>query len=167
MSDEVTDDYFEAAPVDDGIAVRMSDNLAGVLTEMTHLLLRVFEGDLAPNGRLGGSRFRRGRSPEAVLRDMFPDAYRDRAKARSFRQRHSGVLRDTAAIRRVRDRVAAGTTHVISEAEIDDWLVALGLGRFLFVRRNARKTDQLGWWISHMQSTLAITINPSLRGVER
>lgn len=163
MSDEVTDDYFEADAVSDGIAVRMSDNVAEVLTETMHLLLRLFEDGLAPDG----SRFRRGRSAEVVLRDMFPDAYRDRAQARSFRERHAGTLRDTAAIRRVRDRVAAGPTHVISEEEIDDWLVALGLSRFLYLRRNARKTDQLGWWLSHMQTTLAVTINPRLRDVEQ
>lgn len=162
----MSDDYFEAEPVSDGIAVRMSDNLAEILTEMTHLLLRLFEGGLASDGRFGGGRFRRGRSAEAVLRDMFPDAYRDRAEARSFRERHAGVLRDTAPIRRVRDRVASGTTHVISVEEIDDWLVTLGLGRFLYIRRNARKTDGLGWWISHVQTSLAATITPRLREVE-
>lgn len=163
----MSDDYFEAEPVSDGIAVRMSDNLAEILTEMTHLLLRLFEGGLASDGRFGGGRFRRGRSAEAVLRDMFPDAYRDRREAQSFRQRHARVLRDTAAVRRVRDRVVAGTTHVIDQAEIDDWIIALGLSRFLFERRNARKTNELGCWISHVQAMLAATINPRLTGLHR
>ena len=166
MSDEDvqhgnTDDYFDAVVVSDGIAIRMSDSVVEVLLDMTHRLLRLFEDGLVEDG----GRFRRGRSAESVLHDMFPDAYRDRAEARSFRERHAGTLRDTAAIRRVRDRVAAGPTHVISEEEIDDWLHALGLGMFLFVRRNARKTNEVGWWISYIQSVLLFTINPRLRGV--
>ena len=166
MSDEDvqhanTDDYFDAVVVDDGIAIRMSDSVVEVVLDLTHRLLRLFEDGLVE----GGDRFRRGRSAEAVLRDMFPDAYRDRAEARSFRERHAGTLRDTAAIRRVRDRVAAGPVHVISEEEIDDWLRALGLGMFLVIRRNARKTNAVGWWISAIQSVLLHTIDPRLRDV--
>ncbi|MFI7673610.1 DUF2017 family protein [Actinophytocola sp. NPDC049390] len=158
----ITDD-FDAVAVSDGIAVRMTDNVAETLTEMMRQLLRLLEDDrVEPRGR-----FRRGRSPEAVLRDMFPDAYRDRREAQSFRQRHARVLRDTAAVRRVRDRVVAGTTHVIDQAEIDDWIIALGLSRFLFERRNARKTNELGCWISHVQAMLAATINPRLTGLHR
>ena len=157
-----TDDFFDAVAVSDGIAIRMSDSVVEVLLDVTHRLLRLFEDGLVE----GGGRFRRGRSAEAVLHDMFPDAYRDRAGSRSFRERHAGTLRDTAAIRRVRDRVAAGPAHVISEEEVDDWLRALGLGMFLVIRRNARKTNTVGWWISFIQSALIITLNPRLRSVQ-
>lgn len=168
MSDEdvqygITDDYFDAVAVSDGTAVRMSDNVAEILTELMHGLIRLLEDDRVERGGW----FRRGRSAEAVLRDMFPDAYRDRAEARSFRHRHASVLRDTAAVRRVRDRVVAGTTHVIDQAEVDDWIVALGLSRFLYERRSARKISELGCWITNMQTVLAVTINPKLRGVQR
>jgi uncharacterized protein DUF2017 len=81
-----------------------------------------------------------------VLRDMFPDVYRDRAQARSFRERHAGTLRDTTAVRRVLDRVVADTTHVIDHAEVDDWIAALGLARFLFTRRRVPRQDEVGMW---------------------
>ncbi len=160
MTDQygVTDDYFDAVAVSDGVAVRMSDNVAEVLTEMMHSLLRLLEDGVVARG----GRFRRGRSPEAVLRDMFPDAYRDRAEARSFRERHAGTLRDTAAVRRVHDRLVNGTTHVIDVPEVDDWIVALGLSRFLYTRRDARKVDEFGLWITHAQTTLLIVVNPKL-----
>jgi hypothetical protein len=159
--DGITDDYFDAVPVSDGVAVRMSDNVAEILTDLLHRLLRLLEeGQVEPGGR-----FRRGRSAEAVLCDMYPDAYRDRAEARSFRERHAAVLRDTAAVRRVHDRCVGGTEHVIDHAEVDDWVVALGLGRYLFTRRDTRKIDAIDLWINHMQANLVAALNPKLRGL--
>lgn len=162
MDDEiqygVTDDYFDAVPVSDGVAVRMSDNVAEVLTDLLHQLLRLLDDDLVE--RRG--RFRRGPTPESMLRDMFPDAYRDRAEAKAFRERHAAVLRDTAAVRRVRDRVVRGTTHVIDQAEVDDWIVALGLARYIRTRRNARRIDEFGIWINYAQASLAVAVNPRL-----
>jgi hypothetical protein len=158
--DGITDDYFDAVPASDGVAVRMSDNVAEVLADLLHRLLRLLEdGQAEPRGR-----FRRSRSAEAVLCDMFPDAYRDRAEARSFRERHAAVLRDTTAVRRVRDRCVSGTEHVIDHAEVDDWVVALGLGRFLSARRDTRKIDTVGVWINHVQANLVVALNPKLRG---
>lgn len=154
----VTDDYFDAVAVADGIAVRMSENVAAVCAAMLDQLVRLLDDDqVEPRGGL-----RRGRSPKAVLRAMFPDAYRDRAQARAFRERHAAVLRDTAAVRGVRDRCRSGTTHVIDRSEVDDWVVALGLSQFLYLRRDARRLTDVGVWTNHMRTALLVAVNPEL-----
>jgi len=154
----VTDDYFDAVMVSDGVAVRMSDNVAAILATMTYRLLQLLEGGVVEDG----GRFRRGRAAEAILRDMFPDVYRDRAQSRSFRERHAGMLRDSAPVRRVHARVVAGATHVIDHAEVDDWIITLGLGQFLYTRRSALRPGEIGLWTSHMQAALAAAVNPRL-----
>ena len=156
VQDGITDDYFDAVPVADGVAIRMSVNVAEIFTDLLHELLRFLED---------GQGARRGRSWDKVLRDMFPDAYRDRAEAQAFRERHAAALRDTAAVRRVRDRCVSGTTCEIDPAEVDDWVVALSLARFLHTRRNARKPADLDIWINHAQAMLVAALNPKLRGL--
>ena len=156
----VTDDYFDAVPVADGVAVRMSDNVALILTQLTDRLIRFLE-----NGEVGQrSRgpFRRALTPDMMLCRMFPDAHRDSAQARSFRERHAAVLRDSTAPRRVHARCAGDTVHVIDHAEVDDWLVTLGLARFLTLPRDAATPDLTGTWINHMQECLVGAVNPQL-----
>ncbi len=54
---------------------------------------------------------------------------------------------------------------MIGLPEVDDWIVAFGLSRFLFTRRNARKVDDFGMWLTHVQATLAAAVNPKLAGI--
>lgn len=156
----VTDDYFDAVLASDGVAVRMSDNVAAILTHLVAQLIRFLEtGELTPENR---GPLRRPRTPDKVLRHMFPDAYRDRAQARAFRDRHAAALRDSAAPRRVYARCAGDTVYVISHAEVDDWLVTLGLARFLVMPRDTTRPDMTGTWIMYMQECLIAAANPHL-----
>jgi hypothetical protein len=97
-----------------------------------------------------------------VFTRMFPDAYRDGAAARAFYDRHAAALRDSAAPRRVYARCVSDTAYVIAHAEVDDWLITLGLARFLVLARDAATPDMTGTWINHMQERLVVTIHPQL-----
>ncbi|HEX6359198.1 DUF2017 family protein [Actinophytocola sp.] len=156
----VTEDYFDAVLASDGIAVRMSDNVAHVLTQLVARLIRFLETGEVHEERRGP--LRRARSADKVLRHMFPEAYRDRAEAHSFRERHAPALRDSAAPRRVYARCATGAEYVIDHAEVDDWLVTLGLARFLVLPRDAATHDMTVAWLNHMQVSLISTVNPQL-----
>jgi hypothetical protein len=157
----VTEDYFDAVLASDGIAVRMSDNVALVLAGLVARLVRFLEdGQLESRGGL-----RRGASPAKMLRRMFPDAYRGSAEARSFRERHHALLRDSAAARCVQARCATGTSYVINHAEVDDWLSTLGLARLLVVPRDTPTDDMTNTWLTHMQDCLVTALNPQLAGL--
>lgn len=155
----ITDDYFDAILASDGIAVRMSDNVAHILTRLVAQLIRFLEtGELEQQQGL----FRRGPTPHKVFTRMFPDAYRDRAQARAFYDRHAAALRDSTAPRRVYARCASDTTYVITHAEVDDWLITLALARFLVVPRDAATPDMTGTWINYMQERLIAAVHPQL-----
>jgi hypothetical protein len=156
----VTEDYFDAVLVSDGIAVRMSDNVAVVLSRLVGQLICFLE-----TGELGQKRrgvLRGKTSPDKIFRRMFPDAYGTNAEARAFWERHEAVLRDSAAPRRVHDRCVNDTVYVISHDEVDDWLVTLGLARSLVLSRDARGPDMTGTWIAYMQERLVLAINPQI-----
>ena len=51
---------------------------------------------------------------------------------------------------------------MIDHAEVDDWLVTLGLARFLALPRDAAAPDMTGIWLNHMQESLVHAINPQL-----
>lgn len=139
----------------------MSDNVALILAQLVAGLVRFLEdGELDSRGGL-----RRGPSPYAMQRRMFPDAYRNGAEARSFRDRHAALLRDSAAARCVQARCANDTTYVINHAEVDDWLSTLGLARLLVVPRDTPTNDVTNTWLTHMQDCLVIAINPQLAGL--
>jgi hypothetical protein len=156
----VTDDYFDAVLASDGIAVRMSDNVAVILTHLVAQLIRFLETGELEQQRRGP--LRRSPSPDKVVRHMFPDTYRDRAEAKAFRIRHAAALRDSAAPRRVYARCTSDTVYVITHAEVDDWLVTLGLARFLVMPRDAPSPDMTGTWICYMQERLIAAANPHL-----
>jgi hypothetical protein len=152
----VTDDYFDAVLVADGVAVRMSDNVAVILTQLAGRLIRFLEtGEVEQQGR-------RALTPNKMLRRLFPDAYRGSAEARAFRDRHAAALRDSNAPRLVHARCGGGTECVIAHAEVDDWLTTLGLARLLTTPRDATTMDMTGIWINHMQECLITAINPRL-----
>jgi hypothetical protein len=154
----VTDDYFDAVPVSDGIAIRMSDNVAAILAQLVDRLIRFLE-----NGELDSlPGLRRGPSSDKVLQRMFPNAYRSAAESRAFRTRHAAALRDTAAARCVQARCASDTSYVINTAEVDDWVSTLGLARFLLFPRDTATTDITGTWLNYMQECLIAAINPQL-----
>jgi hypothetical protein len=157
----VTEDYFDAVLVGDGIAVRMSDNVAVILTQLVGQLIRFLETGELEQQRRGP--LRRGPSPDKMLRRMFPDVYRNGAEARAFRERHAAALRDSAAPRQVHARCANDTMYVISRAEVDDWIVTLGLARFLVLSRDAEALDNMtGLWINYMQECLVTAVNPQV-----
>ena len=65
-------DYLDAAPVSDGVAVRMSENVALVLTQLVGELIRFLEtGELELREPRNGSL---GFTPDPLLRNMFPPA---------------------------------------------------------------------------------------------
>jgi hypothetical protein len=125
-------DYFDAAPVGNGIAVRMSRNVSLILSQLVDELIRFLENDELELQNRGTDRW--AFASAVLLRHLFPDAYRDNAAVRAFRERHAAALRDSAAPRRVHARCADGTEFVISHTEVDDWLTTLGLARSVACR---------------------------------
>jgi hypothetical protein len=156
----VTNDYFDAVLASDGIAIRMSDNVALILAHLTDQLIRFLETGELEQQRRGP--LRRGLSPNKVLHRMFPNAHKETNESQAFRERHAPTLRDSNAPRRVHARCTTATTHIINHAEIDDWLITLGLARFLIIPRDATTPDMTGIWINHIQERLVIAINPRL-----
>jgi hypothetical protein len=155
-----TPDYFDAAPVSDGIAVRMSPNVSLILSQLVGELIRFLDNDELELRNRGTDRW--AFTPAVLLRNMFPDAFRDKAAARAFRERHAAALRDSAAARHVHTRCANGTEYVISHAEVDDWLTTLGMARSLVLPRTARDPGVTGAWITYMQERIAVAVNPQL-----
>lgn len=156
----ITEDYFDAVLASDGIAVRMSDNVARILTHLVAQLIRFLETGELEQQREG--LFRRGPTQAKVFNRMFPNAYRDAAESRNFHTRHNAVLRDSAAPRRVYARCTNDTAYVIAHTELDDWLITLGLARFLTQPRDAAMPDMTGTWINYMQERLIVTVHPQL-----
>jgi hypothetical protein len=156
----ITEDYFDAVLASDGIAVRMSDNVAHILTQLVVQLIRFLETGELEQQRQGI--FRRGPTPTKVFNRMFPNAYRDTTESQAFHARHIVALRDSAAPRRVYARCATETAYVITHTDLDDWLITLGLARFLVQPRDAAMPDMTGTWINYMQERLVITVHPQL-----
>ncbi|GAB3486912.1 DUF2017 family protein [Amycolatopsis cihanbeyliensis] len=153
-------DYFDALPAADGVLVRMSENVADTLAHHAEQLIVFLERGEVPPG--GSGLLRRGPTPESVGRRMFPDAYRNRAEAAAFRERHAAALRDTGAAHRVFARCCAGPMHTLPHAEVDDWLVTFGLARFVFLPRKGADPGMAGTWLTHVQETLILATNPNL-----
>ncbi|MGH3863714.1 DUF2017 family protein [Actinokineospora sp.] len=153
----MSEDFFDAAAVGDGVAVRMSANVAETLTHLAGELIRFLEtGEVEP-AKTGV--FRRTVTAADVRRRMFPDAYRDRVEAEAFRERHSGRLRDPSAARRVRQTLTGGTNHVLSRAQVGDWISTFGLARFLTLDRKSKRLGMVGSWVNHVQETLILATN--------
>jgi hypothetical protein len=146
VQDGITDDYFDAVLASDGIAVRMSDNVALILAQLVGRLVQTLESG----------------EPVKALRRMFPDAYRSRGDARGFRERHAAALRDTTAARCVLARCTSATQHVINHAEVDAWVATLGLARLLDQSRHDTRPGMTGTWLTYMQECLVVAVNPRL-----
>jgi hypothetical protein len=157
---EDAEDYFDAVPVGDGIAVRMAENVAATLADHVDRLIRFLETGETEQRR--GGLFKRAASPDDVLKRMFPDAYRDSADATAFRLRHAAALRDTTAARRVHARCAGGAQHVLSPAEADDWITTFAKAQFLGTPRKGRKTDPTTLWLAHVQNSVLSAMNTGL-----
>lgn len=154
---DVSEDFFDATAVGDGVAVRMSANVAETLAHLIGELIRFLEtGDFEPH-RSG--MLRRTVTAAAVRRRMFPDAYRDRVEAEAFRERHSATLRDTGPARRVRQALAGGTIHVLTHAQVGDWLATFSLARFLTLDRKSKRLGMVGTWLTYAQEALILATN--------
>ncbi len=153
---DVTEDYFRAIPVDGGVAVSMTPNVASTLHYHADRLVRF----------LG-----REDADERALTRMFPDVSADRAAAARFRRYHGTRLRDSAAPRRVRDQLATAMPDpVLSPQEVDDWLVTFALARFVSPpgrwRRSRGKIDLTGLWLNFVQESLILASFPELAGYD-
>ncbi len=84
---------------------------------------------------------RRPMSQAEVERRVFPDAYRARAEADGFRERHASTLRDSGAIHRVRAWLTQTADYVLPVDAVDDWLVTFGLARFLTAPRTGARAE--------------------------
>jgi hypothetical protein len=157
---EDAEDYLDAVPVGDGIAVRMAENVAATLADHVDRLIRFLETGETEQRRDG--LFKRAASPDDVLKRMFPDAYRDSVDATAFRLRHAAALRDTTAARRVHARCAGAAQHVLSPAEADDWITTFAKAQFLGTPRKGRKTDPTTLWLAHVQDSVLSAMNTGL-----
>ncbi|RKT87932.1 protein of unknown function [Saccharopolyspora antimicrobica] len=145
-------DFFAALPTNGGIAVRMADNVATVLAHHADRLIAFLERGELDKRRSGP--FRRVTTESDVLRRMFPDAYRDSSDSEAFRVRHENALRDSAAAHRVRDRLRSGSTFVVPEPEVDDWIVTYALARYLIMDRRSRRPGMEFWWMNYVCGAL-------------
>ncbi|EHR50796.1 hypothetical protein SacmaDRAFT_2553 [Saccharomonospora marina XMU15] len=157
---DITLDHFEAVRVADGVAVRMSANVAATLSHHAGELVRFLDADEVPRGAFP----RRTPAAATVLARMFPDAYRSRDQARAFRERHRDRLRDSAAARRVRDQLATAPTLVLGADDLDDWLTTFALARFLYSRRRRRRArfDLTAAWFAFVLDSLVLAAAPEL-----
>jgi hypothetical protein len=71
----------------DGVVMDMSENVAVVLAHIVDRLIKFLEHN----------EVERGPSADKVRRRMFPDAYRDRAEARAFRDLVAAIIRGWSA----------------------------------------------------------------------
>ncbi|MER7082480.1 protein of unknown function [Saccharopolyspora kobensis] len=145
-------DFFAALPTNGGIAVRMADNVATVLAHRADRLIAFLDRGELEKRRSG--LFGRVTTESDVLRRMFPDAYRDPSEAEAFRARHENALRDSAAAHRVRDRLRSGSTFVVPEPEVDDWIVTCSLARHLVAGRRSRRPGMEFWWMNYVCDAL-------------
>lgn len=158
MNPDVSDDYFDAAPVADGVAVRMSDNVAATLAHRVGQLARFLEtgeADLPPGGL-----FRRRTTADDIVRRMFPDPYPDRAESDAFRTRHTAALGDSGPARRVAARLSSASQHVLPRAEVEEWLSALSLVRYLASPRGGGVDTPDLIWFTWAQEVLIAALHP-------
>lgn len=66
---------------------------------------------------------------------MFHEATSPKAAANAFWARHRDVLTDPGPARRIRDRCAEPTPWVLGFDEIEDWFVAFGQLRALYLMK--------------------------------
>lgn len=156
---DVSEDYFQAVPVPDGIALSMSANVAVVLADQAGRLIRFLETGETERRRTG--LLRRLESQVDVERRVFPDAYRTRPDADAFRERHATALRDTSAAERVRAWLTDPADSVLPTGAVDDWLVTFGQARFLTAPRTGAPSDLTVRWLNHVQHALVHALPPT------
>lgn len=149
---DVSEDYFRAVLVPDGIALSMSANVAAVLANQAGKLIRFLETGEIERRRTG--LLRRLVSQVDVERRMFPDVYRARAEADAFRERHAAALRDSAAAHRVRAWLTDTVDYIVPTDAVDDWLATFGPARFLTAPRTGTKSGMTVAWLNHVQHAL-------------
>ncbi|WP_436492772.1 hypothetical protein [Actinokineospora sp. HUAS TT18] len=136
----------------------MSENVAAALAHQADRLIRFLEAGEIDRRRTG--LLRRPLSYTDVERRVFPDAYRTRAEADGFRERHASALRDSAAAHRVRAWLTQTTDYVLPTDAVDDWLITFGLARFLTASRTGAGADLTFTWLNHVQNTLVHAMWP-------
>ncbi|WP_033434897.1 DUF2017 family protein [Saccharothrix syringae] len=146
----ITADYFDAAPVPDGVLVRMAANVEDTLAHQITGLIGFLQAPAVT------------RAQARLHRRVFPDAYRSRAAARDFRGRHAADLHDTAAAERVLARCRERSPFVLDRSELQDWLSTVGLLRLLDEPRRGGRRSVSGAWYGHIQDSLVLAADPGL-----
>ncbi|GLZ33210.1 hypothetical protein Lesp02_53980 [Lentzea sp. NBRC 105346] len=159
MTESVFLDHFDAVVGGDGVLVRMSENVATTFGFHFDELIRLLDTGEPPDIRIG--LFRRRPKLDDVLRKLFPDVYRDRADSDDFRSRHAALLRDCAAIRRVRARFGESTLLVVPHPEVVEWVQVTALLRnFHLVRCGQQCATVI--WCKHVLEQLVLAVEPHL-----
>ncbi|MCP2167752.1 DUF2017 family protein [Goodfellowiella coeruleoviolacea] len=168
-------DHGDVVRAGDGVVLRMSGNVAVTLRDVLERLARLLRDGRLPEERRGW-RLRRPATADEVLRRMFPNAYTDSAHADWFRQRHLPALRAgaLAATERVLGRWGGAESAYLDLVEVDDWLMVLGLARFLFSARagGGRTAPGVGsaagqaalttLWLNFLLERFVLAVCPSL-----
>lgn len=153
-------DELDVVPMADILFLRMSGNTAPVLRLVFERLAEIVEHAEASDG---------------VLARMFPAAYRSRAEAAAFRERHLAAMRAevSAAVRRILVAWDGGDTFHLPRSDVDDWMTAAGAAQFMYVNRSARRWPFSARgreavltrrWVSYLRSQLAIAAMPEMVG---
>ncbi|MCP2259976.1 hypothetical protein LX15_003687 [Streptoalloteichus tenebrarius] len=87
-----TDDHVDVVAVPDGVAVRTRENVAVLLARIVEQFVSLLEHGEAPGPRRWFG-LRPPVSAEEILRGMFPDAFKDLARAAEFRRAHGTAMR--------------------------------------------------------------------------
>ncbi|MFS8098773.1 ATP-dependent Clp protease adaptor ClpS [Lentzea alba] len=140
----VTEPRMEIRPVDGGVRVEMTDEFVDLFLKVLWSMERGYR--YLPGSVVFGMRWPLWvATRKTVLRRIFPDAAGSRWRSALFRRRHRKVLVDRKLVDRVADRLAYPGPWVLTPAEADEWIVALGQARayFLLLRKAKREGAML------------------------
>ncbi|MET9230800.1 hypothetical protein [Lentzea sp. NPDC003310] len=146
---------FTAEPVEGGVRVEMTRWFAWVFGRaLRRLSLSYRHGN--PLYALQRP-FRMGRHA-SLLQGLYPEVAPSPKESKDFLRRHRDVLADRALLERVRARWQGRRPILLTHAEVDEWIAALGQVRLLFEARSAPKTAIM--WTSLAQETLVLAVAP-------
>ncbi|SFQ97160.1 hypothetical protein SAMN04488564_101401 [Lentzea waywayandensis] len=146
----MTEVHFDAFPAGDGVLARSSDENLTAMADRLDELLRLLEDGVVPPGR---AKWWRTPAADVLLRRMFP-------VSDEFWAGHRESLTDPGPAKRVRARIDEPTPWLIGFDEVEDWLIAFGLMRALYLTGRAATTSGAQAF-NHVPECLVVALQPS------